>query len=174
MCLASILPKKKKQCYGGPSRRVSRFGGGCPRDPPGERPLRGERPLGERGVPVEATMGTLLVGVPHTPHTPHTPHHTTNWPIGLAKLDRVGHAIRLATDLDPWATVLSIDVLRSGMLGKIFQVESLRGLLPFVPATYAQPSCYHCQDEHCRVRQIRQRRGGDPLMPLLVLSSSAQ
>ena len=45
-----------------------------------------------------------------------------------------------------------------------------RGLLPFVRATYAQPSCYHWQDEHGRVRQIRQHEGGeqgDPLLPLL-------
>ena len=95
-----------------------------------------------------------------------------------AGTDCVGHAIRLAADLDPRATVLSIDgvgaydhVLRSAMLGKIFEVESLRGLLPFVRATYAQPSCYHWQDEHGRVRQIRQHEGGeqgDPLMPLLL------
>ena len=59
-----------------------------------------------------------------------------------AGTDCVGHAIRLAIDLDPRATVLSIDgvgvydhVLRSAMLGKIFEVESLRGVLPFVRAT---------------------------------------
>ena len=99
-----------------------------------------------------------------------TPHSA------LSSADCVGRAIRLATDLDPRATVLSIDgvgvhdhVLRSAMLGKIFEVESLRGLLPFVRATYVQP-CNHWQDEHGRVRQIRQHEGGkqrDPLMPLL-------
>ena len=94
-----------------------------------------------------------------------------------AGTDCVGHAARLATDPDPRATVLSIDgvgahdhVLRSAMLGKLLEVDSLRGLLPFVRATYAQPSCCHWQDDHGRFRQIRQHEGGeqgDPLMPLL-------
>ena len=85
--------------------------------------------------------------------------------------------MRAATDWDPRATVLSIDgvgaydhVLRSAMLSKLYEVESLRGLLPFVRATYAQPSCHQWKDENGGVRQITQHEGGeqgDPLMPLL-------
>ena len=77
--------------------------------------------------------------------------------------DCVGHEVRLTTVLDPRATVLSTDgvgandhVLRSAMVGKMLEVDSLRGLLPFARATYAQPSCYHWQDDHGRVHQIRQ------------------
>ena len=62
-----------------------------------------------------------------------------------AGTDCVGHAIRALTDADLTATVLSIDgigaydhVLRSAMMSKLFDVPCLRGLLPFVRATYAQ------------------------------------
>ena len=51
----------------------------------------------------------------------------------------VGHLIRLLTDLDPEATVLSIDdigaydhVLRSAMLGKLWSLPQARKLLPFL------------------------------------------
>ena len=92
-------------------------------------------------------------------------------------MDCVGHAVRTVTDMDPRATVLSIDgigaydhVLRSAMLSKLHEAESLRGLIPFVRMVYARPSCYHWQDEEGRCRQIHQHEGseqGDPLMPLL-------
>ena len=64
-------------------------------------------------------------------------------------MDCVGHAVRTVTDVDPRATVLSIDgimaydhVLRA-MLSKLHEAESLRGLIPFVRMVYARPSCYH-------------------------------
>ena len=64
-----------------------------------------------------------------------------------AGTDCVGHAVRTATDRDPQATVLSIDgigaydhVHRSAMLGKLLEVPSLRGLLPFVRAAFLEPS----------------------------------
>ena len=56
------------------------------------------------------------------------------------------------------------------MLDKFLEVESLRGLLPFVRSVYSRPSYYHWVDEHGERRQIRQQEGGeqgDPLMPLL-------
>ena len=94
-----------------------------------------------------------------------------------AGVDCVGHAVRTVTDMDPRATVLSIDgigaydhVLRSAMLSKLHEAESLHGLIPFVRMVYARPSCYHWQDEEGRCRQIHQHEGGeqgDPLMPLL-------
>ena len=94
-----------------------------------------------------------------------------------AGTDCVGHAIRAITDYDPNRTVLSIDgvgaydhVLRSAMLSKLHEVESLRGLLPFVRSAYSRPSVYHWQEDGGQWRQIRQSEGGeqgDPLMPLL-------
>ena len=85
--------------------------------------------------------------------------------------------MRIATDSDPRATVLSIDgigaydhVLRSAMLGKLLEEENLRGLLPFVRMVYSQPSRYHWEDEDGCRKEICQHEGGeqgDPLMPLL-------
>ena len=56
------------------------------------------------------------------------------------------------------------------MLRKLYEVENLRGLLPFVRGVYSQPSTYHWQDEDGTRRVIRQCEGGeqgDSLMPLL-------
>ena len=101
-----------------------------------------------------------------------------------AGMDCVGREVRLATDLDPRATVLSIDgvgaydhVLRSAMVGKMLEVDSHRGRLPFARATYAEPSCYHWQDDHGRVHQIRQHEGGEQCRSIdatVILFSSAQ
>ena len=84
-----------------------------------------------------------------------------------AGVDCVGHAVRAATNRDAKATVLSIDgigaydhVLRSAMLSKLFEEESLRGLIPFVRMVYSQPSCYNWEDGQGRRRQIRQHEGG--------------
>ena len=93
-----------------------------------------------------------------------------------AGTDCVGHAVRIATDRDPQATVLSIDgigaydhVHRSAMLGKLLEVPSLRGLLPFVCAAYLEPSRYKWADAEGVRHDICQAEGGqgDPLMPLL-------
>ena len=89
----------------------------------------------------------------------------------------MGHAVRIATDSDPRAIVLSFDgigahdhVLRSAMLGKLLEEENLRGLLPFVRMVYSQPSRHHWKDEDGCRKEICQHEGGeqgDPLMPLL-------
>ena len=47
------------------------------------------------------------------------------------------------------------------MLRKLLEVESLRGLLPFVRGFYSQPSTYHWQDEDGTRRVIRQCEGGE-------------
>ena len=59
----------------------------------------------------------------------------------------------LNSNRDPQATVLSIDgigaydhVHRSAMLGKLLEVPSFRGLLPFVRAAYLEPSRYKWAD----------------------------
>ena len=63
-----------------------------------------------------------------------------------AGTDCVAHAVRATPDLDPHMTVLPIDgigaydhVYRSAMLGKLLEVERLRGLLPFVRTMYSGP-----------------------------------
>ena len=60
-----------------------------------------------------------------------------------AGVDCVGHAVRVATDANPEATVMSIDgiaaydhVHRSAKMGKLLRVPGLQCLLPFVRATY--------------------------------------
>ena len=94
-----------------------------------------------------------------------------------AGTDCVGHAVRFATDANPATTVLSIDgvgaydhVFRSAMFEKLFERENLRGLLPFVRATYLQLSKYKWIDGEGVRHNIEQHEGGeqgDPLMPLL-------
>ena len=56
-------------------------------------------------------------------------------------------ADRVLTDENPMTTVLSIDgigahdhVHRSAMLKKVHSVPALRGMLPFVLATFAEPT----------------------------------
>ena len=94
-----------------------------------------------------------------------------------AGTDCVCHAIRVMTDLDARATVLSVDgvgaydhVLRSSMLGKLMEVPQLRPLIPFVRSTYAHPRSYEWEDQHGTRHQVWQHEGGeqgDPLIPLL-------
>ena len=94
-----------------------------------------------------------------------------------AGTDCVGHAIRSVTDANPMCAVLSIDgigahdhVYRSAMLAKLHEVPSLQGLLPFVRATYANPTSYVWEDEAGAQHRVIQAEGseqGDPLMPLL-------
>ena len=93
-----------------------------------------------------------------------------------AGVDCVGHAVRVATDQNTEATVLSIDgvgahdhVLRSSMM-KLRDTPSLQGLLPFVRAVCSRPSCYKWRDSSGTCHDIHQHEGGeqgDPLMPLL-------
>ena len=94
-----------------------------------------------------------------------------------AGVDCVGHAVRFATDVDPEATVVSIDgvgaydhVSRSAMMSKLWETPSLEKLLPFVSSVYGRPSCYKWRDSEGVCHEIHQHEGGeqgDPLMPLL-------
>ena len=94
-----------------------------------------------------------------------------------AGTDCVGHAIRLATDLDARLTVLSIDgvgaydhVLRQAMLSGLNAVPEARGMLPFVRMAYASLSRYAWEDGGGVLRFVEQAEGeeqGDPLMPML-------
>ena len=88
-----------------------------------------------------------------------------------AGTDCVGHAIRVATELNPQLTVLSIDgVDRASMLEKLVEVPGLRGLLPFVKTVYSSASTYVWADAEGVRHTIEQHEGGeqgDPLVPLL-------
>ena len=66
------------------------------------------------------------------------------------------------------ATVLSIDgigaydhVHRSAMLKKVHSVPGLRGMLPFVRATYAEPTTYMWRDQAGMPHRIVQAEGGE-------------
>ena len=70
-----------------------------------------------------------------------------------AGTDCVGHVVRLATDLDPRTTVLSIDgigaydhVLREAMLSGLNAVPGARAILPFVRLAYESTSRYAWED----------------------------
>ena len=72
-----------------------------------------------------------------------------------AGTDCVGHLLRVATDADPEATVLSVDgigaynhVHRAAMLSRLLEMPRARSLLPFVRLSYGQPSQYTWQDEY--------------------------
>ena len=93
-----------------------------------------------------------------------------------AGTDCVGHAIRVATELNPQLTVLSIDgvgafdhVYRASMLEKLVEVPGLRGLLPFVKTVYSSARSYDAEDSmragtrrppHAIIAQL-----GDPERP---------
>ena len=73
--------------------------------------------------------------------------------------------------------MLSIDgvgaydhVFGSSMMMKLWEIPSLRGLLPFVRSVYGRPSRYKWRDSEGVCHDIHQHEGGkqgDPLMPLL-------
>ena len=94
-----------------------------------------------------------------------------------AGVDCVDHTVRLLTDQNPQATVLSVDgicafdhVYRSAMLSKLLEVPKLQGLIPFVRQSYAQRSCYIWEDDRGEKHLIWQGEGGeqgDPMMPML-------
>ena len=85
--------------------------------------------------------------------------------------------LRVATEMDPRATVLSIDavgafdhVSRHAMLAGLMHRPSLQPLLPFARQFYASDSTYVWQDAQGDTHEIRQAEGGeqgDPLMPAL-------
>ena len=90
----------------------------------------------------------------------------------------VGHAIQGLTDLDPEATVLSVDGI--GAFDLVFREAMMQGfrsmegegpsLLPFILQFYGAPSEYIWEDNEGVHHTILQGEGGeqgDPLMPAL-------
>ena len=73
----------------------------------------------------------------------------------------------ILTDRDPQATVLFLDgigaddhVHRSAMMGKLLEVPSLRGLLPFVRAAHLEPSRYKWADAEGVRHQLKAESKG--------------
>ena len=110
-------------------------------------------------------------------------HHFNSPCPTRAGTDCVGHAVRAMTDLNPRTTVLSIDgvgaydhVFRSSMLSKLYEVESLRGLLPFVRGVHSQPSTYYWQDRGwgaaCDPTVRGWRTGRPPHVPFVLFGSA--
>ena len=89
----------------------------------------------------------------------------------------VAHILQSITDLDPEATVISMDgigaydlISRNAMLGGLLRMEKGDQILPFVRCFYGTPSTYLWDDEMGVTQHIHQgERGeqGDPLMLML-------
>ena len=88
----------------------------------------------------------------------------------------VAHALKALSELNPEATVLSIDgisaydlISRRAMLTGLAGVEGGAQVLPFVNLFYGQPS-YWLEDSMGTVHEVAQGEGGeqgDAMMPLL-------
>ena len=89
----------------------------------------------------------------------------------------IAHALQGLTELNPEATVTSIDgigafdlISRESMLSGLRDVTGGGEVLPFVRMFYGTPSEYLWEDDHGEVHKIPQGEGGeqgDPMMPLL-------
>ena len=89
----------------------------------------------------------------------------------------IAHALQGLTELDPRATVMSLDgisaydlISRQAMLQALDRVDGRSAALPFVSMFYGRPSRYLWEDSLGRVHTISQVEGGeqgDALMPLL-------
>ena len=89
----------------------------------------------------------------------------------------VAHVLQTLTDLDPEATIMSIDgvgahdlISRNAMLEGLLRLEGGDQILPFVRMFYGSPSTYLWEDEMGVTQSIPQGEGGeqgDPLMPML-------
>ena len=90
----------------------------------------------------------------------------------------VSHMFQTLLDLDPRATILSVDgvgafdlISRNAMKAGLSHLEEGDKLLPFVRLFYSSPSTFLWEDDVGTVHHIPQGEGGeqgDPLMPLLV------
>ena len=94
-----------------------------------------------------------------------------------AGIECIAHALQMLTELDPQATVVSIDgvgaydtISRKAMLEALARMPGGAEALPFVRLFYGQPSQYLWEDAEGTVHTVAQGEGGeqgDPLMPLL-------
>ena len=89
----------------------------------------------------------------------------------------ISHVLQALTELNPSATVLSVDgmsaydmISRRAMLQGLMNVEGGSAALPFVSMFYGSPSKYLWEDDVGAIHTIDQGEGGeqgDALMPLL-------
>ena len=89
----------------------------------------------------------------------------------------MSHVLQTLTDLDPSATILSVDgvgafdlVSRNAMLQGLMGMDGGDRILPFVRMFYGGPSTFLWEDDLGGVHHILQGEGGeqgDPLMPML-------
>ena len=89
----------------------------------------------------------------------------------------VAHVLQTLTDLDPEATIMSIDgvgaydlISRGAVLEGLLRMEGGDQILPFVRCFHGSPSTYLWEDEMGTTQHTPQGEGGeqgDPLMPLL-------
>ena len=94
-----------------------------------------------------------------------------------AGVECVAHVIQTLTDVDPEATVLSVDgvgafdlISRASMLEGLQGIEDGDSVLPFVSQFYSSASTYIWEDDFGVTHEIIQGEGGeqgDPLMPAL-------
>ena len=96
----------------------------------------------------------------------------------------VAHVLQGLTELDPLATVTSVDgiskfdlISRKAMLVELMRVDGGSSALPFVRLFYGSPSEYLWEGRHrARCTQFPRGEGGeqgDPLMPASFLSRAA-
>ena len=89
----------------------------------------------------------------------------------------MAHILQSMTDLDPDATITSIDgvgaydlISRNAMLEGLLQMDGGDQIIPFVRMFYGAPSTHLWEDEMGTTQYIPQGEGGeqgDPLMPML-------
>ena len=90
------------------------------------------------------------------------------YPRGLAA--NVSHTFSRLTDVDPSATILSVDgigvfdlVSREAMFRGLLSVEGGESALPFVRQFYGSVSTYLWQDDEGIVHDVHQGEGGSRL-----------
>ena len=121
---------------------------------------------------VARTMAQSLGSAFKTATAPHQYALTTR-----SGCESIAHALQGLTDLDPEATVMSVDrvgafdlISRASMMSALRNAPGCDDALPFVLQFYGQPSSYIWEDEMGEVHDIVQGEGGeqgDPLMPAL-------
>ena len=94
-----------------------------------------------------------------------------------AGCETVAHILKVLTELDENATVVSVDgigafdlISRNSMMRGLRHMVDGEKILPFVRAFYGKPSSYWWEDDVGDVHAIQQGEGGeqgDPLMPIL-------
>ena len=99
-------------------------------------------------------------------------------------MECVAHVIQTLTDLDPAATVLSVDgvgafdlISRASMLEGLRAMEGGDAVLPFVSQFYSSASTCIWEDDMGIVHDVVQGEGGeqgDPLMPALFALGSTE